>query len=295
MSNKAKSMTGFGNAEIPAGAFLIRTNIKTLNGKFFDLDLRMPRQLTLLEAPVRMLIQEHIERGSCTAQVSIERNSGDSANAQLPINQALATTYRNALQSLAADLQLPEGSLFQTILTMPDVIGEKNLVNDENIGSVVLASVEAALTELNNFRSNEGNKIGTILANCIHIISAGLEKVEAEEPLRKENLRKRLWDMLENYMGDGRVDRNRFEQELLMYTEKLDIAEEKNRLRQHISYFLETLEHNPAGRKLNFIAQEMGREINTLGVKSNHFPMQKAVVEMKEQLEQIKEQVLNLL
>lgn len=287
-------MTGYGNGEARREAFTVRASIRSLNGKFFDMDLRMSRQFSAIEPHIRSRTQDRLQRGSIVFTVSVEKTPG-AANAGIQVDTALAASYKQALQQLAAELKLDAGNLFQTILQMPDVLSDGAQNQDPELLAAALEAVDAALDDIDRFRITEGGKLKEVLADAARVIRDGLELVEAEESSRRENLRKRLEESLSNHIPEGRIDRNRLEQELLLYIEKLDIAEEKQRLRQHLDYFAECLENQPGGRKLNFIAQEMGREINTLGVKSNHFPMQQAVVRMKEQLEQIKEQVLNLL
>jgi uncharacterized protein (TIGR00255 family) len=294
MTAEVKSMTGYGNGEARREAFTVRAGIRSLNGKYFDLDLRMSRQFSAIEPQIRSRTQDRLQRGSIVFTISVEKTPG-AANAGIQVDTALAASYKQALQQLASDLNLDAGSLFQTILQMPDVLSDGAQNQDPELLAAAMEAVDTALDDIDRFRKTEGEKLKEVLAASARVIRDGLELVEAEESSRRENLRKRLEESLSNHIPEGRIDRNRLEQELLLYIEKLDIAEEKQRLRQHLDYFAECLENQPGGRKLNFIAQEMGREINTLGVKSNHFPMQQAVVRMKEQLEQIKEQVLNLL
>lgn len=287
-------MTGYGNGEARRSAFTVRAGVRSLNGKHFDLDLRMSRQFSAIEPQIRSRSQDLLQRGSIVMTLAVDKTPG-AGHTPIQVDTALAISYRDALQKLSTELGLESGSLFQTILKMPDVLSDGDQNQDPELLEAALEAVEAALADIDRFRRAEGEKLKEVLAESARLIREGLAEVENEEATRRENLRKRLDDSLSQHLPEGRIDRNRLEQELLLYIEKLDIAEEKHRLRQHLDYFAECLETQPGGRKLNFIAQEMGREINTLGVKSNHFPMQQAVVKMKEQLEQIKEQVLNLL
>ena len=287
-------MTGYGNGEARRDAFTIRAAIRSLNGKYFDLDLRMSRQFSAIEPQIRIRTQDRLQRGTIVFTLAVEKTPGAAAT-NIQVDTALAASYRNAMQQLAENLNLDAGNLFQLVLKMPDVLSDGAQNQDPELLTAALEAVDAALDDIDRFRKTEGEKLQEVLADAARQIREGLAAIEAEEATRRENLRKRLEESLSNHIPAGRIDRNRLEQELLLYIEKLDIAEEKQRLRQHLDYFMECLQTQAGGRKLNFIAQEMGREINTLGVKSNHFPMQQAVVRMKEQLEQIKEQVLNLL
>jgi len=297
MTLKVRSMTGFGSAELTSGTYVIKTVIRSLNGKFYDLDLRMPRTLNTLEPELRVLVQEKMERGTVSVQIALEKKNSGAESASLSLNKEIALHYKNSLQDLASYLEIDftPSDLIKQIVTMPEVFTDAPKEPDTDLLDAVKQSVVLALENLEAFRLQEGQKLGVLLLEAASNIRAALVIVEAEEVTRRSLLRQRLWDALITQMEEGRIDRNRFEQEVILYIEKLDIAEEKNRLKQHLDYFTDTLQQNPSGKKLSFIAQEMGREINTLGVKSNHFPMQQAAVDMKEQLEQIKEQVLNLM
>ncbi len=286
-------MTGFGRAEASDAGIKVVCEVKSLNGRYLDLDIRLPRFLHELDAPLRKLLQEKLERGSVTMMFNIEF-TGDENAPEININQALAKTYLDKLNNLSHSLHLEFRDPFNQIIRMPDVVGnaEKTLT-DEGKGCI-LQTAAHAVDKLLDFRKQEGQAILTKLADASAQIRKQLEIVEAEEAPRRQNLRNKINTSVAEHVRDNIADPGRLEQEILLYMEKWDIAEEKQRLKQHLDYFDECLKKEPLGRKLNFISQEMGREMNTMGVKSNHFPMQQAVVLMKEKLEQIKEQVLNI-
>lgn len=286
-------MTGFGRAEASDAGIKVVCEVKSLNGRYLDLDIRLPRFLYELDAPLRRLLQEKLERGSVTMMFNIEF-TGDENAPEININHALAKTYLDKLNNLSQSLHLDFRDPFNQIIRMPDVVGnaEKTLT-DEGKGCIQQTAA-LAIDKLLDFRKQEGQAILTKLADASAQIRKQLEIVEAEEAPRRQNLRNKINTSVAEHVRDNIADPSRLEQEILLYMEKWDIAEEKQRLKQHLDYFDECLKKEPLGRKLNFISQEMGREMNTMGVKSNHFPMQQAVVLMKEKLEQIKEQVLNI-
>ena len=199
-----------------------------------------------------------------------------------------------ALQTLSQSLNIDFKDPFREIIKVPEVIGTADREISDEIKKYVFELTEIAANNLIQFRETEGIATGQKLMQLVQSISQDLIVVENEEDARKEALKERIYGNLREHIQENLIDQNRMEQEILIYLDKWDIAEEKQRLTQHVNYFINTLKTEPKGRKLNFIAQEMGREMNTMGVKSNYFPMQQAVVQMKEKLEQIKEQVLNL-
>jgi len=295
MPRELKSMTGFGQGESVSGGMKIRVSLKSLNGKYFDLDVRMSRNFAAFESELRHKLRESLERGSVTANVSFETIpvSGDAG--RVTADFPLAEAYATQLKQLAAHLNTELHDLLGKVMHMPDVLRVNETSDEEAMRMSFFEALEQSMKHLESFRLQEGARIGEMLRNALARIHEGLMLVEQEEQTRRELLRKRLWTALESQLAEGKMDRNRFEQEVILYIEKLDITEEKNRLAQHLDYFETCLSQEPSGKKLNFIAQEIGRELNTMGVKSNHFPMQQAVVDMKEHLEHIREQVLNLL
>ncbi len=286
-------MTGYGRGELSRSGLSVRVEIRSLNGKYTDIDVKLPRYLYELESEIRSIISKELERGSiiCTIALDLSHLSGNLA--EVKINKPLAEAYFRELSALAEDMKLPFHEPFNQILRLPDILSNPETKLEQDHKDLILETVAVAVAKLQEFRTKEGLATQELLYHAVDLIEQQLEIVESEETHRKKALRTKLESALQEVPRD-KIDLNRFEQELLMYLEKWDIAEEKNRLKQHLNYFRSCLEKEPFGRKLNFISQEMGREMNTMGVKSNHFPMQQAVVLMKEKLEQIKEQVLNL-
>ncbi|MEY4110653.1 MAG: hypothetical protein RLZZ46_1008 [Bacteroidota bacterium] len=286
-------MTGFGRAESSEAGIKVVCEVKSLNGRYLDLDIRLPRFLNELDAALRKMMQEKLERGSATMIFNIEF-TGDENAPEISINEPLAKTYLDKLNSLSNSLNLDFRDPFHQIIRMPDVVGNAEKTITDEAKECILQTAGKALEKLIEFRKLEGKAILEKLSGASSEIRKQLNVVESEEEPRRQNLRNKINNSVAEHVRDNIADPSRLEQEILLYMEKWDIAEEKQRLKQHLDYFDECLKKEPLGRKLNFISQEMGREMNTMGVKSNHFPMQQAVVLMKEKLEQIKEQVLNI-
>lgn len=287
-------MTGFGASEAENDNWRIRTEIKSLNNKFLELNLRLPKSFKDREIELRQLLTFRIGRGSVSVSVSAEKKdntAGDSLNINLP----LAKSYKDKLENMAKELQIATPDLWNSIMALPDVIKYEESEGLDEDWELIKDSVERAFQQFDKFRLQEGKTTGLYLKECIDKISLNLLTVEKEEVPRRESIKGRLMQSLADNKEDVKVDNNRFEQEIIYYLEKYDIAEEKSRLRHHLNFFLECLESEANGKKLNFISQEMGREINTLGSKAYFFPIQQAVVFMKEELEKIKEQLLNVL
>ena len=286
-------MTGFGRAEGTGAGIKVVCEVKSLNGRYLDTDIRLPRFLFELDAPLRKMVNEKLERGTVTMTFNIDF-SGDESSLEINVNEALAKAYWSKLNALSQSMNLDFRDPFNQVLRMPDVIGNADKSLSDEAKQCLLQTAEQAVSKLIAFRKSEGLSILGKLAEASAVIRKQMHLVEQEEEPRRNNIRERINNSVATHIKDNIADSGRLEQEILLYLEKLDIAEEKHRLSRHMDYFDECLTKEPLGRKLNFIAQEMGREMNTMGVKSNHFPMQQAVVLMKEQLEQIKEQVLNI-
>jgi uncharacterized protein (TIGR00255 family) len=286
-------MTGYGRAEASGAGIKAVCEMKSLNGRYLDIDIRLPRYLMEIDADLRRMLGEKLERGSVTVVYNIEFTN-EQAAPEVKVNEALARAYFNKLSELSHSLELDFRDPFNQILRIPDVISTTDkTLTDEARQLIVKLTAEAA-EQLMSFRKQEGSALGKKLQEAVIEIRKQLEVVEGEEDSRRNGLRERINGSVAEHVRDTISDSSRLELEILLYLEKWDIAEEKQRLTQHLNYFEECLKKEPLGRKLNFIAQEMGREMNTMGVKSNHYPMQQAVVLMKEKLEQIKEQVLNI-
>ncbi len=290
-----KSMTGFGTAEIETNNLTVKTEIKSLNNKFLELNVRLPRAFKDRDIELRQLLNLKIGRGSVSVNINVEKKQSNNGGDTLTINETLALSYSEKLKGLASTLKIDNVNLFNTILTMPDVVRYEETDGDDNDWHIIKESVEKAFLKFDEFRIQEGNVVAQYLKDCVAQIANYLQQVEKEEGPRKESVKGKLLQALKDNKEEASIDQNRFEQEIIYYLEKYDIAEEKSRLSNHINYFTETLAQDANGKKLSFISQEMGREINTMGSKAYYFPIQQAVVCMKEELEKIKEQLLNIL
>ncbi len=288
-----QSMTGFGKvtAELPSKK--VTVEIKALNSKQLDLSTRIPSIYKDKEMELRSLLLQSLERGKVEFNIFIEYIGKDTPT---QINLAAVENYYNQIKEIAEKLNISvPNDWFQTLLRMPDAIKSETVEPDESEWEVVLETVKDAIKHLCDFRIQEGAMLQKLFEQKIANIATLLKEVEKYEGERIEKIKARIMDNLQK-IAEKDYDKNRFEQEMIYYIEKLDVNEEKNRLDNHLKYFISTMESGHGqGKKLGFIAQEMGREINTLGSKSNHAEMQKIVVQMKDELEQIKEQVLNVL
>lgn len=286
-----QSMTGFGKATGTFENMKVVVEIRTLNSKNLDIYLKAPHFFKEKEMEIRKMIGNALDRGKVEAVISIE-NTGGLSNYR--INTELAKSFYEEFDQLAKSVNADKTNLLATILRMPDVlVTEESELSDEE-WRFLKKLVQNAIEELVAFRTQEGESLAYDLTNRIKSIAQLLGQVPKFESERISTVRERIKKNLEELKEE--VDENRFEQELIFYIEKLDISEEKVRLENHLNYFLETLKLNePIGKKIGFIAQEIGREVNTLGSKANHTELQKIVVEMKDNLEKIKEQVLNTL
>lgn len=290
-----QSMTGYGKATAELPDKKINVEIKSLNSKAMDLSARIAPLYREKEMEIRNEISKMLERGKVDFSLWIEKK--DAEQLATPINQELVEAYYKRIKEISATAGIPEpADWFATLLRMPDVMtkNETQELSDEE-WAVVHAAVEEAINHLTDFRKQEGAALEKKFREKIANIARLLESVAPYEQERVGKVKDRITDALEKTLSVD-YDKNRLEQELIYYIEKLDVNEEKQRLSNHLKYFISTLESGSGqGKKLGFIAQEMGREINTLGSKSNHAEMQKIVVQMKDELEQIKEQVLNVM
>ncbi len=290
-----QSMTGYGKttAELPDKK--INVEIKSLNSKALDLSARLAPAYREKEIEIRNEISQTLERGKVDFNLWVEKKEG--AENATPINQALVEGYYKQIQEISDKLNIPvPNDWFQTLLRLPDVMTKAEIpeLTDEEWATVQV-SIREAIHQLIEFRKQEGAALEKKFREKIANISRLLSEIDPYEKERVAKVRERITDALEKTLSID-YDKNRLEQELIYYIEKLDINEEKQRLSNHLKYFIQTMENgNGQGKKLGFISQEMGREINTLGSKSNHAEMQKIVVQMKDELEQIKEQVLNVM
>lgn len=288
------SMTGYGKSVVVYNGKKINVEIKSLNSKALDLSTRIAPLYREKEMEIRQAIQTKVIRGKVDFSIWIEKDATTDATT---INTALAKNYCEQIKNVAAECQIPlPGDWFLSLLRMPDVMSKVEIetLSDEE-WTVARKAIDEAIDALVAFRQQEGAALQKKFGEKIDNIEALLKSIEPYEKSRVEKIRARIVDGLSS-IPEVEYDKNRLEQELIYYIEKLDISEEKQRLANHLKYFRETMEDGHGqGKKLGFIAQEMGREINTTGSKSNNAEMQNLVVKMKDELEQIKEQVLNVL
>lgn len=289
-----KSMTGYGISVFDSGNIKYTVEIKSLNSKFLELSLRIPKSFSEKEFQLRNECNKQIERGKVSLSINVEQ--AEATEKAAGIDKELLKHYYNQLKAVSNELNEPAGNLLQLALTLPEVVKYEEETVSEEEWRIVEKTFQQALAAFQKFRADEGNVLEQDIKFRIGVILKNLELVEIEEPKRVPLIRERLNQFLEEAVGRENLDQNRFEQELIYYIDKLDITEEKIRLKSHCDYFLETLKNADAnGKKLGFISQEIGREINTLGSKANDANIQKLVVGMKEELEKIKEQLLNVL
>lgn len=292
------SMTGFGKAEATYGFRKITVEVRSVNSKQADVFLRVPSDLRYMEMDIRKQVTDTLLRGKIDVYISIE---GAGAEPRVQFNSELARRYWEQLSELSHTTEIPMlRDPMRTILSLQGVIipadGQSDESSEEALKEAVMAVLRDALTAHISFRNQEGRALYEVFVDNIDAIAALMEQTATYEEERIAAVRARLEEGLKKYIETD-YDRNRLEQEMIYYIEKLDVNEEKNRLRNHLSYFRQTMDKDEVGqgRTLGFIAQEIGREVNTLGSKSNHAELQKIVVGMKDHLEQIKEQVLNVL
>ena len=285
-------MTGFGKATKEFENKTVNVEIRSLNSKNLDLSLRLSSVYRDKEHELKSEITKLLERGKVDLSVYVESKIVETP---VEINFDLAKTYYNKLKQLAAELNEPATNLMSHVLKMPDVLKSERKEANEQDWKDILQVVFAAVADLNNFREDEGKSIEIDFENRLTIINNSLEKIKVHDASRIQNIKDRIKKNLEEVVGKDKIDNNRFEQELIYYIEKLDINEEKVRLKTHLDYFIKTMKEPAGGRKLNFIGQEIGREVNTIGSKANDAEMQKMVVLMKDELEKIKEQTNNVL
>lgn len=287
-------MTGYGRATATCKGKKIHVEIKSLNSKTLDLSTRIAPLYREKEMEIRQTITARLIRGKVDFSIWIEK---DAATDATPINTALVENYYRQIKDIAAATGIPEPEdWFLTLLRMPDVTAKSDVEElDDEEWDVAGKAIDEAIDALIGFRNQEGAALERKFTEKIDNIAALLKSIEPYEKARVEKIKTRIVEGLKT-IPDVEYDKNRLEQELIYYIEKLDISEEKQRLANHLAYFRETMKENGGqGKKLGFIAQEMGREINTTGSKSNNAEMQNIVVKMKDELEQIKEQVLNAL
>ncbi len=290
-----KSMTGYGSAEASIENLLIKIDIQGVNGKFADIKFRLPKDWYEKESEWRNELTKKINRGTVTVYVKVEEIAGINQKPKALINKEIFNSYTSQLRSLVSGQELDPSHLLPYIITLPGVLLGADEKIFESLNELLDTCLQNAFEQFDQYRITEGKALALQMRENIHQITTRCQLVEALEVERNETLRNKITDQVKIWQERTQIAPERLESEILFYLDKLDITEEKTRLAQHCQYFLECLNDENAGKKLGFICQEIGREINTLGNKANYFPLQKLSVEMKEELEKIKEQVLNIL
>ena len=286
------SMTGYGRVSHTYGDKTINVEIRSLNSKYTDLRVKLPQNYREKESDLRRIIADRVERGKIDLTVDVTSLQGDD---EYGLNEPLFRKYHRELARLSAELNIPSGDMLQAILRLPNVVASAaGTITDEE-WEALMNALNAAIDSFEKFRRTEGAAMEEDMRLRVTNILEYLSQLNPHEEERVTRLRQRMHQNLEEYLGKDKIDENRFEQEILFYLEKIDITEEKVRLEQHCKYYLEELNKKKAskGRKLSFISQEMGREINTMGAKAYSSEIQRLVVGMKDELEKIKEQVAN--
>jgi uncharacterized protein (TIGR00255 family) len=289
-----QSMTGYGRAEANFKDKIFLIEVKSLNGKQFDLRLNIPSLLKPYEVEIRNKLNENLQRGSVECTISVKSNG---VSKPVSINTALAKSYYAPIVELANELGIEKDNILSTLLKLPDVVSSNSEVLLEEEWKAIADLLNTAIAHLIKHRIEEGKSIEKDLLERVAAIEAQQEVIAIHEPGRRNKVKEGLTKLLEQHVGADKYDTNRLEQELIYYIEKIDISEEKVRLTNHCVYFKEVLKDKESskGKKLSFILQEMGREINTTGSKANDIEIQKAVILMKDELEKAKEQILNVL
>lgn len=288
------SMTGFGRAEATIDRRQVVVEIKALNGKQFELMTKLPPILRLYELDIRNTLNAMLLRGTIDVNITVKQ---EGASKPMVVNTDLAMFYYQGMKQIADQIGLPQDNIISTLMRMPEVVApDQDALAADEWAKVKVVLVQAA-ENLMEHRRHEGEVLYKDIHSRIDNIEQLLNKVLPLEAERTERVRNRLGQWLEDIIGKQKIDENRLEQEMIYYLERMDFSEEKTRLRQHCRYFHDTVDNKDVGvgRKLNFIMQEIGREINTLGSKANHAEIQQIVINMKDELEKAKEQILNIL
>ena len=290
-----QSMTGYGEATYEDERLRISVEVKSINAKYVDVSMRLPKAFSAQEIVWRNLAIAHLERGTITVSLTYERK--DTILHPTYIDQTLFKHYYQMLQTLADEVGAPSQALFELAMHAPEVVGKasQELGREEDYQALEKV-IQSALQQCTKSRQIEGSVLANKLSDYLRIMKDGLEKIKKLDVDRKKTIKKKLQASVMPWVTTNTIDETRLEQELIYYLERLDITEEQVRLAQHLSYFEEVMQSTQAvGKKLGFIAQEIGREINTIGAKANDAAMQKEVILMKDELEKIKEQLQNIL
>jgi uncharacterized protein (TIGR00255 family) len=287
-------MTGFGRAEGTIDKRQVSVEIKALNGKQFEMTMKMPPILRNYELDIRNVLNAQLMRGTIDITITVKQ---EGASKPMQVNTDLALFYYHGMKQLSDQIGVQQDNIISTLMRMPEVVApEQDAISAEEFERVK-SLITAAANNLMEHRKNEGAVLHKDIHSRIDNIEALLQKILPLESERTDRVKARLTQWLDDVVGKLKIDENRLEQEMIYYLERMDFSEEKTRLQQHCNYFHETVNNPDAavGRKLNFILQEIGREINTLGAKANHATIQQIVINMKDELEKAKEQILNIL
>jgi uncharacterized protein (TIGR00255 family) len=286
-------LTGFGKSEVTIGHLHVNIEIRSLNSKFLDLNLKIPTVFKEIDSSLRSIIKNDLKRGKVDLTIYYVKINSSS---KITINKEQLKNYYNQLKEISTELNNQNDKDFMGYaLKLPEVIQHQKETIDKQSNEILINAVKEACEDLNSFRKKEGKSLQKELLNYVNYILDNLTKINPFEKERLPKVKQKLLRSIEELNLKSQIDEKRLEQELIYYAEKLDLTEEKVRLKEHCSHFMETLKEMNSGKKLGFITQEIGREINTLGSKAHHLSIQKIVVEMKDELEKIKEQVLNIL
>jgi len=288
-----KSMTGYGRSSVNFGEKKIMMDIRSLNSKQLDVSLRIPLMYREKESDIRNEISKMIQRGKVDLCITIEQEVIDKT---VTINRDLVKNYFEQIKYIADDLKIPASEeMLYAAIRMPETMRADANIPDEAEWKAVLQCLQDCIKQFNKFREQEGQALEKDMNERIGFIKQNMEKISLFDEARIKNIKDRLRKNLNEFIGQENIDKNRFEQEIIYYLEKLDINEERVRLKNHCKYFYDTMKEDNPGKKLGFISQEMGREINTIGSKANDHEIQHLVVMMKDELEKVKEQLMNVL
>ena len=286
-------MTGFGKAEVKLKQLYLNIEIRSLNSKFLDLNIKTPSIFKEMDLSIRSIIKDEVKRGKVELTLHYEKTSEQQ---NISFNKEQVLNYYNQIKTLKTELNDNiESDILAQVLKLPDIIQHYKEELKESDRKIILKGILEACEELNKFRYKEGESLGKIISNYVKNIQSQIKEIEKFEKERLPEIKTKLNKAIDELQLKDKIDNKRLEQEIIYYSEKIDITEEKVRLNEHCNYFLKTLNEQQGGKKLGFISQEMGREINTLGSKAHNLSIQKIVVNMKDELEKIKEQVLNIL
>jgi uncharacterized protein (TIGR00255 family) len=289
-----QSMTGFGRLEFNLGEFICSLEIRSLNGKQFEINSKLPSILKLYEINIRNQIQQHLSRGSIDLSIFLKQHG---TSKPVTVNLELARYYYDAMNQIADELNLEKKDMLSTLMRMPEIVASVNDTINESLWKDLSTKIDEVCIILNQHRTQEGIMLERHILSNIKKIESLCNEVKPLESNRLDRLKEKLNSALNDLANANSIDKNRLEQEIIYYVERFDITEEKNRLLHHCEYFFDLLEEKDMikGKKLGFLLQEIGREINTMGSKANDVDIQKLVVMMKDELEQAKEQLLNAL